>query len=205
MRRAAAAGPARTASASPAGAPDAAALHEAALAHLGRYAATRAGLLRVLHRRIERWARMAGSADAVAAAVRQARVDAASVVAALVRAGALDDAAFAAGRVRSLARSGRSGRAIEAHLRARGVDPATARAALPDDPERELAAALVWARRRRLGPFRAPDPATAAAGPLSLRERAALARAGFGRGVVETVLRLTPAEAEDLLLLLRRR
>ena len=37
--------------------PDDAALHDAALAHLARYATTEANLRRVLGRRIDRWAR----------------------------------------------------------------------------------------------------------------------------------------------------
>ncbi|MDE2575859.1 MAG: hypothetical protein KGL55_11180, partial [Rhodospirillales bacterium] len=71
------------------------ALHEAALAHLARYAATAAGLVRVLDRRVERWARAgAADAEAVAAARRAVREE----VARLVAAGLVDDAAFAAGR-----------------------------------------------------------------------------------------------------------
>ena len=43
--------------------PDEARLHEAALTHIARYATTRAGLLRVLDRRIDRWARAAEAPD----------------------------------------------------------------------------------------------------------------------------------------------
>ena len=40
-------------------APGPAQLHEAALRHLARFAATEAGLIRVLDRRVQRWARLA--------------------------------------------------------------------------------------------------------------------------------------------------
>ena len=184
--------------------PDRAALHDAALRHLARFAATEAGLVRVLDRRILRWLRDTGaSADAAAPARQAAR----EVARALVGTGAIDDAAFAAARARRLLRAGRSRRAVSAHLAAKGVDPVTAGAALPTAAD-ELLAALAFARRRRLGPFRPADAdadadadAVAVAGQ---RELAALARAGFPRDVAERVLRLDPAEAADRLAELKR-
>ena len=177
--------------------PTEAMLHEAALAHLARYAASQAALTRVLDRSCERWARTAGSEIAAAArpGLRQAVRE---VVRRLAAAGAVNDAVFAAGRARSLERAGRSHRAIAAHLAARGVGSKDARAALPDDPEAELAAALVLARRRRLGPFR--DPA-AAADPR--RELGMLARAGFPHDIAARALATDADTAEALLARLR--
>src|SRR5690348_14498894 len=131
--------------------PDAAALHDAALAYLGRYAATEAGLRRVLERRVDRWARTAAATadrDALAAQVEQGKRVAREVAARLAAAGAVNDAMFAESRAGSLARSGQSRQAVTAHLIARGVEAAAARAALPTDEENELAAALVLARRK---------------------------------------------------------
>lgn len=179
-------------------APDAAALHEAALAHLARYAATRAGLVRVLDRRVDRWAREAGP-DAAAVSVPALRETVRAVVAKLAAAGAVDDAAFAAGRAGSLVRAGRSRRAIAAHLAMRGVGGDDARAALPDDPEAELAAALVLARRRRIGPFRA------AGRPEDLkRELGMFARAGFAHDVAARALGMDAETAGELIARLRR-
>ena len=178
--------------------PDAAALHEAALAYLARYAATRATLTRALIRRVDRWARTAEGTD-TAAAVRAARAAVADIVARLAAAGAVDDAGFAAQRAARLRRAGRSRRAAEAHLAARGVDAATRGAVLPDDAAQEQAAAVAFARRRRLGPFRrvAAGPETAA------RELAAFARAGFTQAAARAALALTPEEAETILRRLR--
>ncbi len=67
--------------------------------------------------------------------------------------GAVDDAAFAEARARRLLRSGRSARAMSAHLMAKGVDVGLLERVRPG-PEEELLAALAFARRRRLGPFR---------------------------------------------------
>jgi regulatory protein len=184
-------------------APDHAALREAALRHLARYAATRARLLAVLTRRIERWAAAASAAGAadIAGARAAACAEAARVVDRLAEAGALDDAAFAAQRARRLARAGRSRRAVAAHLAGRGVAGDVLRAALPEDAEAELAAALATARRRRIGPFRAGD---AADGAALLRERGMLARAGFVEAVARRALAMPREEAEARLAALRR-
>ena len=180
----------------PAGpAPDRARLHEAALRHLARFAATEAGLIRVLDRRVQRWARAAaaeGAADEDA--VRQCRAIVREVAGGLVRAGVIDDAAFAAARAARLARAGRSRRAVAAHLAAKGVTPEVAEAALPE-PERELLSALTYARKRRLGPFREQaDPAA------RLQDLGRLARAGYARDVAERALDMASAEAEALAL-----
>lgn len=192
----------------PAGpAPGRAALHEAALLHLSRFAATEAGLRRVLDRRIARWAHLAEAeatdADRVAAEAARARAEVAGVIARLVAAGAVNDATYAEARVRGLVRAGRSRRAVAAHLATKGVPAEVAQAALPDDPEAELAAALLQARRRHIGPFRRdgtePDP------EARRQELAALARAGFSGEVAGRALRMAPDAAEALIIRLRER
>ncbi|HEV7266243.1 MAG TPA: RecX family transcriptional regulator [Falsiroseomonas sp.] len=191
-------GPAR-----PAGTPpDESRLAEAALAHLARFAATEAGLRRVLARRVDRWARAAeaeGQQDVAprAAAAKQA---AAAVARRMAAQGNVDDAAFAGSRARRLQRAGRSRRATLAHLREKGVDAGTAAAALPEGEEAELDAALAFCRRRRIGPFGAAD----ASPELRGKALAALARAGFGRGVAGQALAMEPDEAESQLLAARQ-
>ena len=56
----------------------------------------------------------------------------------MVELGLLNDAAFAENRARGLALNGRSRRAITARLMAKGIDPAHARAVLPEGDESEL-------------------------------------------------------------------
>ncbi|HSZ90372.1 MAG TPA: RecX family transcriptional regulator [Acetobacteraceae bacterium] len=188
----------------PGPAPDTAALHDAALNYLARYASTEAGLCRVLERRVDRWARVAaGTADAdvIAGHVSAAREAIRGVVSRLVAAGAVNDAVFAENRARTLVRAGRSRRAAAAHLAAKGVDPETARAVLPADDESELAAALVLARRRRIGPFRSGDAADMAE---RRRELAMLARAGFPQDVARRALAMAADCAEILVNRLRR-
>ncbi|MGG5817745.1 RecX family transcriptional regulator [Falsiroseomonas sp. HW251] len=182
--------------------PDAARLREAALAHLARFAATEAGLRRVLARRVDRWARAAEAEgqEEVAGRAAAAKAAAAEVAKRMVTEGAVDDAAFAASRARRLLRTGRSPRAALAHLREKGVDADTAAAALPGDAEAELAAAVAFCRRRRIGPFGTADATPEA----MLKALGALARAGYGRDVASRALRMDPDEAEARLIAARQ-
>jgi regulatory protein len=175
-------------------APDAANLREAAMNYLARYAATEAGLRRVLAKRVDRWAQTQGDPDIAAPIVAAAREAIDTVVVALIRVGAVSDAGFAEGRARTLVRTGRSRRAIQARLMAKGVAPDLARSAAGDDAGTELAAALILARRRRIGPFRStkPEDATAA----RHKELGMFARAGFARETAEQALDMDVGEAE---------
>jgi regulatory protein len=180
-------------------APDVASLHDAALAYLARYAATEAGLRGVLERRVDRWKRLAqqnaADAEAVAAQAAAARSAVREVVARLAAVGAVNDAAYAESRARSLTRAGRSRRAVAAYLAAKGVDPETAAIAMPPSEESELAAALVLARKRRIGPFRqgqTPDDAG------RRRELGVLARAGFTGSIARQALAMDLDQAEAL-------
>ncbi|WP_415441084.1 regulatory protein RecX [Acetobacter okinawensis] len=184
-------------------------LREAALAHLARFGTTRQGLEQVLLRRVARWAQKAqragDCAETVAEHAAELRPVVTGIVDDMVRLGAVDDAVFARSRVRRLVRSGRSGRAVDAHLAAKGVAPTVRDEALETavgtlgPAEREVCAALVLARKRRLGPFGPDgvmddeDEATAMAG----RHRAlgVLARAGFARDVAQRVLEMQAEEA----------
>lgn len=179
--------------------PDDATLREAALTHLTRFAATEAGLVRVLDRRIARWARTAeaegAEREAIAAAIAPARAAARAIAARLVQAGAVDDSAFAAARAARLSRAGRSRRAIAAHLAAKGVAAEVAAEAMPGGEDAELIAALRLLRRKRLGPF-APEPPNAEARRRTL---GALARAGFASAPARRAVAMELAEAEGLL------
>ncbi len=169
--------------------PDETTLFEAAVNHLARYAATEAGLKRVLARKIDRWARLQEDedVDAIASAAKSAIP---AVITRLKSANALNDAAFAASRARRLTGQGKSRRYALAHLASKGITAETAAAALADDPERELAAACAYLRRRRAGPFgEAPEP----------KILSAMARAGFTQSSAKQAMRLDREEAETLI------
>lgn len=152
---------------------DESALRTAALDHLARRSDSEAGLARALARRVQRAIRAGRS--------RLADPDGAiaAVVADLAAKGLLSDRRYAEGRAAHLVRRGRSRMAILADLSARGVARDDVDAALADlgerEPDIERAAAVAFARRRRLGPWR--DAAARKAKRLA--DLAALARAGF--------------------------
>lgn len=169
--------------------PDAASLYEAALNHMARYAATEAGLARVLARRIDRWGKLQGeeaASEELAQAMRRAKAEIPAVLSRLRELGVVNDAVFAASRAKRLTREGKSRRATMAHLVAKGVKTP----ALPDDPQRELAAACAYLRRRRAGPF-GPAPTD--------KILAAMARGGFSQSIARRALALDREEAETLI------
>ncbi|MCW8308212.1 RecX family transcriptional regulator [Acidiphilium sp. PA] len=174
-------------------------LREAAIAHLARFAATEAGLARVLTRRVDRWVRAAEADGAepatIAAARTAARAAIPGIIASLRALGAVNDAEFAASRARRLAREGKSRRATIAHLATKGIDTEVAARLVPDDATRDLAAACLYLRRRRLPPFGDGD---------RMRALGSLARQGFDRGTAERALALDRPEAEALVLAARR-
>jgi regulatory protein len=183
---------------------DEAALREAALAYVSRYGGTEAALARALARRIRRWgdalASVEGSdRDSIAAQAAMLREAAARVVAALVAMGAVNDQAFAESRARRLRRAGRSRRAVLAHLAARGVAGAAAGAAVPEDTAAEFAAALAFARRRRVGPFAMAEPEPEAQSRILM----AFGRAGFSGGIARRALECDREEAEAVLIAAR--
>jgi regulatory protein len=182
-------------------APDSGSLYQAALDYLARYAATQAGLRRVLQRRIDRWAQAQPDRDAAEPVLHAARDAIDAVILRLAEAGAVSDAAFAESRARSLLQSGRSTRSVQMRLVAKGVAPAMARQASATDAETELAAALVLARKRRIGPYRTDD----ASGPaVRLKEMGVLARAGFARDIARQALDASREDAEARIFDLRR-
>ena len=159
-------------------------LRNSARYYLDRYATSSAHLRRLLLDKVARSARAHGT-DAEAGA---AAVDA--LIAEFLGAGLLDDARYAEDRALALFRRGASARAIRGALLAKGVaseliDPALERLG-GEAAEPELAAALAYARRRRLGPYRSPQARAA----MREKDLAALGRRGFGyelaRRVIET-------------------
>lgn len=164
------------------------ALEKAAFAYLERYASSAENLRRVLMRRVERAAR----AELLSREEGRRRIDA--IIAALEARRLLDDAAYAAARARSLSRQGRSKAVIARRLAVKGVEAEaveSAMAALAEDGHSDLRAALQLARKRRLGPFRAP----AERQERRERDMAALGRAGFSFEIARRVVDAPTPEA----------
>lgn len=156
-------------------------LENIALHYLKRYSSTVTQLRRVLSRRIERSFRAHGGDRKAVSEWLDA------VIAKLERNGLVDDARYAETRAQVLRSGGRSARMNTQKLRLKGVAAPLA-AAKVADAAREVSegdAARIWARKKRLGPFRR-DLATRS--EHRQRNLAALARAGFSYAVARAVI-----------------
>jgi regulatory protein len=160
-------------------------LAEAATRYLSRYASSSGNLRRLLVRKVRRSvAHYGDDPEPLLACVE-------TLVARHAAAGAIDDRQFSDSQVRKLRRRGASARAILGHLGAKGVprdivDETAKSLAAPED---DRAAALAFAKRRRLGPFRTLDRAE-----HRQRDLAALGRAGFSYAVAVSVIDDSPPD-----------
>jgi regulatory protein len=161
--------------------------------YVERYGGNGQAVRRALVRRIQRAARE----QVVDRAEAQSWVEA--VLSRLQRAGLLDDGAWAREKARNLLARGKPPGRIRAELRARGIGAEEAGEAVAELAERpgdvDLTAALTYARRRRLGPFR-PEEQRA---ERRTKDLGAMARAGYSFAVASAVI-----DAEDLADLERR-
>ncbi len=171
---------------------DSRSLGELALGYAARYATTAARLERYLRRKLQErgWADDATPPDLAA------------VVARMVTLHYVDDRVWGAARARGLTAKGLGRARVAQDLHAAGVgrDDAAAVLELPDEERAPaaLAAAVTFARRRRLGPF-AADPAGARDPDQRRRAMAAMARAGHGFDVARRVLAAPNREAAEAL------
>ncbi|MBU3078936.1 RecX family transcriptional regulator [Sphingomonas quercus] len=158
---------------------DAPALEALALAYAARYATTRAKLAAYLSRKltVRQW-------------VGTGSPPVEDIVARMAEAGYVDDRAFAEARGRSLARRGYGRRRVAAALAADGIAAEDRQGALPDDEEGARAAALAFARRRRIGPY-AAEPAT---GDVRARAIAAMIRAGHEPELARAIISAPPGD-----------
>lgn len=160
-------------------------LENAALHYLKRYAAPVNQLKRVLVRRVDRSLRTHGGDRAEALGWVDTLVDK------LIRNGLLNDSAYAGMKAQALRASGRSSRVIAQKLRMKGVPAELVQQKLAEATAElsEEEAARIWARKKRLGPFRrnGQDPRE-----HRQRDLAALARAGFSFGIARRVIDSTP-------------
>jgi len=146
------------------------ALETSAIAYLARFSTSAGNLRRVLARKVLRSARHYGDDPAPL----MSAVDA--IVARFIARGAIDDAHYAGVQLRALRRRGGSSQAIRGRLASKGLDNNTIDAALSEGESAaaDLGAAIILARRRRLGPFR-----TTGRAENRQRDLAVLGRAGF--------------------------
>jgi regulatory protein len=151
---------------------DLAALDALAIAYLGRYATTRACLRDYLARKL----RTRGWEGEGEPPLDQ-------VVERCAELGYVDDAGFAAARGAALTRRGYGEQRVAAALRAAGIDAETAAPAREAAREEALAAALAFARRKRIGPFGSESVSP----DQRRRNLAALLRAGHAPDIARLI------------------
>lgn len=164
-------------------------LERIALAYLERFPAPTSRLRQVLSRRIDRSVREHGTDPAEAAVWLE------EVVSLCRRLGYIDDDRFAEARAARLQRSGLGLGAIRQRLSALGlpgesVDGALATLKNGEDGDPDLAAALTYCRKRRIGPWR-PEEERA---ENRDRDLAALGRRGFSYDTARRALDSDPEE-----------
>jgi regulatory protein len=120
---------------------DVAKLERLALRYVERFATTRGKLADYLRRKIRERGWEGEAADPDALAGRMAEL------------GYVDDRAYAEARATALGRRGLGARRVAGELRAARIGDEDAQAVAPGIEARAVAAALTFARRKRLGPY----------------------------------------------------
>jgi regulatory protein len=161
-------------------------LERLGLFYAGRYATTRAKLRAYLGRKVQE----RGWAGAAAAPIER-------LVERFAELGYVDDRAFASARKASLMRRGYGEGRVRQALRAAGIEAADAEAVKGEAGEeaREAwAAALRFARRRRIGPWAEAETDR----ETDRKAVAAMLRAGHPLDIVRRLLDFAPEEIPDL-------
>jgi regulatory protein len=154
-------------------------LRYAALHYVERYPSTVVGLIRVLKRKVQTWARKTELPPPEEVGEWIARI-----VSDIVDRGFVDDRRLAAAKTASLQRKGKSKRAVEATLRAKGVQSVVIDEVLAASTGSDEDAAWVLARKKKLGPYR--DPALRR--EHRQKDMAVLGRAGFSFLLARTIV-----------------
>jgi regulatory protein len=159
------------------------ALQELAFGYVARFATSRAKLSSYLVRKL----RERGWNGA-------AEPDTAAVVDKVVELGFIDDAAYAGMKAASLTRRGYGKGRVRMALAAGGIGAEDGSAALELADEQQLAAALRFAERRRIGPY-AEQPAEV---PARQKALAAMLRAGHPLDLARRIVAAPPGSFDEL-------
>lgn len=162
---------------------DSAALERLALRYVERFSTTRAKLTDYLRRKI----RERGWEGPVA--------DPAAIAAHLAELGYVDDRAFGEARARVMARRGLGKRRVDGALRQAGIEEEDAAALAPAIADQAVAAALAFARRKRIGPF----AMAMADRPLREKQLGAMVRAGHDFALARRIVAMGPDDDVSVL------
>ncbi len=155
-------------------------LHNAAIAYMGRFSTTAENLRRVLARRIAK----AEDLEPEAKTALKAHID--TLIEKYQTLGYLNDTAYVEGKVASLRRAGTSKRTISQKLRFKGASAEDIETVLEaeDDGTSDSNAAWIFARRKKLGPYRGEETRR----DFRQKDMAAMGRAGFDYQTARSVI-----------------
>lgn len=157
-------------------------LERVALRYVERYATTRAKLATYLVRKLrERGWQGEGAPDVEGLAQRMADL------------GYVNDRLYGEAKAGAMARRGLGARRVRQALRFAGVNGDDADALAPAIEAEEIASAIAFARRRRIGPY----AREAADRVLQEKQMAAMIRAGHAPGLARAIVRMAPGEDPD--------
>lgn len=154
------------------------ALERLALRYVERFATTRGRLTDYLNRKIRERGWKDDPADPAALAERFAEL------------GYIDDRAYGEAKASAMARRGLGARRVAGALHQAGVRGEDAEAIAPGIADRELDAAIAFARRRRIGPF----ADVVADRPLREKQIGAMLRAGHSPALARRIVNMTPSD-----------
>lgn len=160
-------------------------IYNRAVHYLERYAASVAGVRAVLQRSVKRAERRGDIVPPQTPEWIEA------TLLKLIEKKLLDDALFAETKVRSLRRSGASAQKVKQKLAVKGVSGTLVYDALAsEDVEDDWQAAIIFARKKRLGPYTTRGDRT----ELRDKQMQSLARAGFNLSIARKIV---DASSED--------
>ena len=164
-------------------------LKNTAAQYLARFSSSRANFFRVMMRHVHRSARYhKTSIDEGEAIVEELTQN-------FVKLGFLDDMRFAEAKLSSYSRRGLSLRNIRAKLSRKGISAMVIdevfNTKIQENSDRDLLAAIIFSKKRKLGPFRRPLQSHM---KYTRDEMAKLARAGFGYRIAQKIVLAKNAE-----------
>lgn len=160
-------------------------LHNSGLYYLERYSTSAENFRRVMMRKVQKSCREHTEQN-----FSECRQLVDNLITKFIRVGLLDDHVYARSIVNSQRRSGKSLRAIQGYLRSKGLSPEIIEQSIAHfnqdqnktPAEIEFESAMVFARKKRLGPFRTSENFD------TQKEMGRLARAGYSYDTARRVL-----------------
>lgn len=178
-------------------------MEEAAIAYLARYSNTETGLRRVLEGRLRRWVmrvkKQGMDESEINDVVNRLQDSITDVIKKMKKIGAVDDESYAQQKTSSLIRTGNSKNAIRTKLLSKGVNQDIIQSALEvvSGTDSELFAGLIYARKRRIGPFKLQNKEITDEDKRKAQMR--MIRAGFSSNIIRELFQLSHSEAEEII------